>query len=125
VSEESQRIQSFAEFWPYYVGEHRNPVCRALHYGGTSFALLTLAFGIATGRLWLVPIALVIGYGPAWVGHFFIENNRPATFKYPLWSLLSDFKMLSLALRGKMSDEVTRLYGSAAPPPDAPLRAPR
>ena len=125
MSEDSKRISTFAEFWPYYVGEHRNPVGRGLHYFGTSCALVTLGFAIATGRLWLVPVALVLGYGPAWVAHFFIENNRPATFKYPLWSLFSDFKMLGLAVRGKMSEEVTRLYGSAAPAPDAPLRADR
>ncbi len=122
MAEDSQRISSFAEFWPYYIGEHRNPVCRGLHYFGTTAALLTMGFGIATGRYWLVPCAFVLGYGPAWIAHFFIENNRPATFKYPLWSLMSDFKMLGLAVRGKMADEVTRLYGSPAPAPDAPLR---
>jgi hypothetical protein len=107
-----ERIRSFAEFWPYYVGEHRNPICRALHYFGTSAALVAMAFAIATGRYWLVPCALLFGYGPAWVGHFFIEHNKPATLKYPLWSLLSDFKMLGYALRGKMADEVARLHGS-------------
>ena len=59
------------------------------------------------------------------MGHFFVENNRPATFKYPGYSLMADFVMLSYALRGKMADEVTRLYGSPAPGPDAPLRADR
>lgn len=118
-----RRIASFREFWPYYVGEHRLPVCRGLHYFGTSVALTTLAYAIWTRTLWLVPIALVFGYGPAWVGHFFLEHNRPATFKYPLWSLMSDFKMLGLAVRGKMADEVTRLYGSPSPAKDAPLRA--
>jgi len=62
----------------------------------------------------------VVGYGPAWIGHFFIEGNRPATFGHPLWSLRADFKMLSLALRGRMADEVTRIYGSPHPAPDAP-----
>ncbi|MCA9707845.1 MAG: DUF962 domain-containing protein [Myxococcales bacterium] len=119
------RIQSYAEFWPYYVGEHRSPVCRGLHYFGTSVALCTLATAIITGTAWMGALALVLGYGPAWVGHFFVEHNRPATFKYPLWSLLSDFKMLGLALRGAMGDEVVRLYGSRAPAPDAPLRADR
>jgi hypothetical protein len=115
------RIQSFAEFWPYYIGEHRSPVCRGLHYFGTSFALLTVLTAVVTGTGWLAPLALVFGYGPAWVGHFFVENNRPASFKYPLWSLMSDFKMLGLALRGRMGDEVVRLYGSRAPAPEAPL----
>jgi hypothetical protein len=119
------RIQSFAEFWPYYVGEHRSPVCRGLHYFGTSLALVTVTSAIAVGPGWLAAVALVLGYGPAWVGHFFIEHNRPATFQYPLWSLLSDFKMLGLALRGRMGDEVVRLYGSRAPAPDAPRLASR
>ncbi len=120
-----ERIQSFAEFWPYYIGEHRSPVCRGLHYFGTGMALFTAATAAVTGTGWLVAVAFVLGYGPAWVAHFFIEHNRPATFKYPLWSLLSDFKMLGLALRGKMGDEVVRLYGSKAPSADAPLLASR
>jgi hypothetical protein len=120
-----RRITSFGEFWPFYVGEHRNPVCRTLHYFGTSLGLLTLLTALFQSSLWLFPLALVFGYGPAWVGHFFIEHNRPASFRYPLWSLLADFKMLSLAVRGRMSAEVTRLYGSPAPAPDAPLRTPR
>ncbi len=115
-----ERIKSFAEFWPYYVGEHRLPACRGLHYVGTSLALLTGFVAAWLGNPWLVPLALVCGYGPAWIGHFILEKNRPATFKYPLWSLMSDFKMLGLAARGKMGDEVTRLYGSRAPAADAP-----
>lgn len=114
-------IKSFAEFWPFYIGEHRMPIVRGLHYFGTSMGTLTAIVAVTTGRWWLLPIALVMGYGPAWVGHFFIENNKPASFKYPLWSLKSDYKMLWFAARGKMAAEVTRLYGSAAPRRDAPL----
>jgi len=120
-----ERIQSFAEFWPYYIGEHRLPIVRGLHYLGTTLALLTIVTAIASGRTWFFVLAPVLGYGPAWFGHFFIERNRPATFKYPTWSLLSDLKMLGLALRGKMGDEVVRLYGSHAPRADAPLRVSR
>lgn len=119
------RIQSYAEFWPYYLGEHRSPVCRGLHYFGTSLAVLTVVTAAVIGKGWLVPVALVFGYGPAWVGHFFVEHNRPASFKYPLWSLRSDFKMLGLFLRGRMGAEVVRLYGSRAPASDAPLLARR
>lgn len=119
------RIQSFAEFWPYYIGEHRSPVGRGLHYFGTTLAVLTAITAAVTSTGWLVPLALVLGYGPAWVAHFFIEHNRPATFKYPLWSLLSDFKMLGLAIRGRMCNEMVRLYGSRAPDREAPLLARR
>ena len=115
------RIESFEEFWPFYIGEHRLPIVRGLHYLGTSTATLTLLFALTVGKVWLLPLALVIGYGPAWVGHFFIEQNKPASFKYPLWSLRADYKMLWLAARGRMAAEVTRLYGSPAPRRDAPL----
>jgi hypothetical protein len=114
-------IRSFEEFWPYYVGEHRHPLNRALHYAGTSMAIGTVAAAAITRRPLLLLLAPVVGYGPSWIGHFFLENNRPATFDYPLWSLLADFKMLGLAVRGKMADEVTRLYGSPNPAADAPL----
>ncbi|MBL8969329.1 MAG: DUF962 domain-containing protein [Myxococcales bacterium] len=114
--------RSFSEFWPYYLGEHRNPLNRALHYVGTFCALSLLGY-IITRQYWgLMLVGLVIGYGPAWVGHFFIENNKPASFKYPLWSFMADVKMLVLKLGGAMEGEMTRLYGSAHPAPDAPLR---
>ncbi|MBK6922152.1 MAG: DUF962 domain-containing protein [Deltaproteobacteria bacterium] len=121
----SRRIESFEEFWPFYIGEHRVPICRGLHYFGTSMATSLALYATYAGAWWLIAVALVLGYGPAWVGHFFIENNKPASFKYPLWSLRADYRMLSFALRGKMAAEVTRLYGSPAPRRDAPLLVPR
>ena len=102
------RIPTFEQFWPYYLGEHRNPTCRALHYFGTSMAIGTVAAAALTlNPMWLVATPFV-GYGPAWIAHFFIEKNRPATFKYPLWSLRADFKMLGLAVRGRIDDEMRR-----------------
>lgn len=119
------RIESFEEFWPHYVGAHRHPVNRALHYAGTSMALGTVGAAVVTWNpTWLV-LTPIVGYGPAWIGHFLLEGNKPATFSHPLWSLRADFKMLGMALRGKMADEVTRLYGSSHPAPDAPLLATR
>jgi hypothetical protein len=113
------RIQSFGDFWPYYVGAHRKPLNRALHYFGTSCALGCIGAGVLTGNpLWFLA-APALGYGPAWIGHFFIEGNHPATFGYARYSLMADFKMLGFALQGKMEDEVTRLSGG--PNPDAPL----
>jgi len=113
-------MDSFDEFWPEYVGAHRSPTTRAFHYVGTTLSLGTVSAAVLTlNPLWLLATP-VVGYGPAWVSHFFIEGNRPATFDHPLWSFRADLKMLRLALRGKMADEVTRLYGSPHPAPDAP-----
>jgi hypothetical protein len=106
---------TFDEFWPHYVHAHRNPVNRALHYVGTTAALGTVATAAVTLNPSLLLLAPVAGYGPAWVGHFFFEKNKPATFSNPLWSLRGDFKMYVLALRGKMAAEVERVCGGALP----------
>jgi hypothetical protein len=104
------RIQSFEEFWPFYVGEHLDPRSRALHYVGTTLAIGTVAAAALTvNPTWLL-LTPVVGYTPAWIGHFIIEKNRPATFKYPVWSLRGDLRMLSYALAGKMAAEVERLH---------------
>jgi len=109
------RFESFEDFWPYYVGEHRDPLCRALHYVGTTLAIGTVATAALTANpAWLL-LTPVVGYGPAWVGHFLIEGNVPATFKHPLWSLRGDLKMLRLALEGRMAQEVERLHPSVSP----------
>jgi hypothetical protein len=92
-------IESFRAFWPFYLGQHRRRGTRLLHYVGTSAALLLVAAAPLVHRPKLALIALLAGYAPAWIAHFFIEKNRPATFRYPLWSLLADFKMLGEAIR--------------------------
>lgn len=97
------QFRSFAEFYPYYLGEHNNPTCRRLHFVGTSLVIALLAFIIGSGK-WLLLLALpVFGYGFAWVGHFFFEKNRPATFTHPLYSLIGDFVMFRDILLGKIS----------------------
>jgi hypothetical protein len=91
---EEQRYTSFAEFYPFYLSEHRNPLCRALHYIGSIGVLSIVVYAISTESymaLWFMPL---MGYGFAWVAHFFIEHNRPATFKYPLYSFIGDWVML-------------------------------
>ena len=94
---------SFREFYPYYLGEHRNRLCRRLHFIG-SWLVIALVVAAAWARqpLWLllVPIA---GYGFAWVGHYGFEKNRPATFRHPLYSLLGDWVMFIDVLRGRVS----------------------
>ena len=102
---DSPRIQSFEEFWPYYLGEHRDPICRALHFAGTTAALVTTGSSLVLGPQ-MLPMALVAGYGPAWVGHFFFEKNRPATFQYPAWSFRADFRMYALMWQGRLGEEL-------------------
>ena len=100
---------SFDEFWPGYVRAHRSPINRGLHYVGTTAAFGCVATACVTlNPAWLL-LAPVVGYGPAWVGHFVFEKNEPATFRNPLWSLRGDLKMYTLALRGRMRDEVDRI----------------
>ncbi|WP_298917343.1 DUF962 domain-containing protein [uncultured Algimonas sp.] len=101
-------IDSYAEFWPYYLREHARPATRAWHYAGTVIAIMVLVAVIVTGNwLWL-PLVLVSGYFFAWMSHGFIERNKPATFTYPLWSLASDFKMLFHFLTGTMGRELEK-----------------
>lgn len=95
-------FRSFAEFYPFYLSEHRHPVSRALHYVGTWGSVLCLLALIATGNLWWLLAALVCGYGFAWVGHFFFEKNRPATFRHPFYSFAGDWVMFKDILTGKI-----------------------
>ena len=102
------RITTYREFWPFYVREHRKPITRALHFIGSTLVLAVVAAAVVTGRTWLLALAPLFGYGFAWVGHFGFEKNRPATFKYPLWSLVSDWVMYGKILSGTMRAEVER-----------------
>ena len=93
---------SFSEFYPFYLAEHGNRVCRRLHFIGSSLVIAVVVLALATGQLrwlWLAPVA---GYGFAWIGHYMFEKNRPATFKHPLYSLLGDWVMYGQMLRGKV-----------------------
>ncbi|MBK4996031.1 DUF962 domain-containing protein [Pseudomonas sp. S37] len=96
------QFRSFAEFYPYYLGEHSNPVCRRLHFVGTSLVIALLAYTIGSGKWMLLLAVPLFGYGFAWVGHFFFEKNRPATFTYPFYSLAGDFVMFRDILLGKL-----------------------
>lgn len=99
---------SFREFWPHYVVAHRQPLTRGFHILGTlmGWGLLLAAIGLRR-PVWILA-AFAVPYALAWFSHFFIEQNRPATFDHPLWSWLADQKMVALVLRGKMSEEVRR-----------------
>ena len=103
-------FESFDDFWPYYLGEHSDPTNRMLHVGGTLAAMGVLGYATATRKPKLLALAPALGYGAAWIGHFFIEKNKPATFTHPLWSLMGDMKMVNLTLTGRLDDELRR-YG--------------
>lgn len=93
---------TFRDFYPYYLSEHRHPVCRALHLAGSAGVLALLAAAFATRRWWLLALIPAVGYGCAWIGHFFFEHNRPATFRHPLYSLAGDWVMFAQALTGRL-----------------------
>lgn len=107
-------INSFEDFWPYYVREHRLASNRYMHFIGSTLVLVLLGAAAWFGQ-WVVLFLLpIVGYGFAWTGHFFIERNRPATFRYPLWSLAADWKMWAYMLAGKMNAEVERILSTPA-----------
>ena len=103
----SQRFTSFDEFYPYYLEEHSNRTNRRLHFIGTTAGLMLLILGAVSGSLATFGAcllgALLVGYGMAWIGHFFFEHNRPATFQYPWMSYLGDWKMWWQILTGKIA----------------------
>ena len=97
-----ETFRNFAQFYPYYLAEHSNRTCRRLHFVGSSLVLATLAWILVTGSwlmLWLLP---VLGYGFAWMGHFFFEKNKTATFAYPYYSFLGDWVMFKDMLTGRI-----------------------
>ena len=103
-----KKIQSYSEFYRFYLTEHQNKTCRSLHFIGTSlvFVLIFLALYLNLSVLWyLVPL---MGYGFAWVGHYYFEKNKPATFTYPFWSLISDFRMFFDIVLGRISLDGTK-----------------
>jgi hypothetical protein len=89
----SERYRTFKDFYPFYLSEHLNPVSRRLHFTGTSVAAALMIVAFVTQMWWLLALALVQGYAFAWVGHFFFEHNKPATFKYPAFSLMGDWRL--------------------------------
>ncbi|HET7291804.1 MAG TPA: DUF962 domain-containing protein [Vicinamibacteria bacterium] len=101
------RFGTYEEFWPFYVAQHRHPVNRALHFLGTNLVLACLVLAALRDPLFLLA-APFAGYGFAWIGHFFFERNRPATFTYPLWSLRGDFRMYRLLWMNRMEGELRK-----------------
>ena len=102
IVENVKQFNSFAEFYPYYLKEHGNSTCRRLHFIGTTLVIGLLAYAIGRGSLGLLLAIPIAGYSFAWIGHFFFEKNRPATFKHPFYSLLGDFVMYRDMILGKV-----------------------
>lgn len=96
-------FKSFGDFYPYYLREHSNLMCRKLHFVGTCGVVALLLLFFFTGNLMTLALLPVVGYGFAWIGHFLFEKNRPATFKHPFYSLLGDFRMFWDILTGKIA----------------------
>jgi hypothetical protein len=101
-STQPERYKTFKDFYPFYLSQHVNTVCRRMHFVGSSLILGIILAVLTTGQyvwLWAVPLA---GYGFAWIGHFVFEKNRPATFTYPIYSLMGDWVMYFHILTGKI-----------------------
>ena len=102
-------IETYAEFWDFYVSEHSKPATQWLHFIGTALGAILLIWFAATSRWYFFPIFLVVGYAFSWFAHFVVERNKPAAFEHPFWSFISDFKMIWYMLTGRMRREVERV----------------
>lgn len=98
-----KRFATFAEFYPFYLAEHSNRICRRLHFAGTSLVVASVIAALATRNPWGLAAAPVAGYGFAWIGHFGFEHNRPATFTFPFYSLMGDWVMFKDMLAGRVA----------------------
>ncbi|WP_425405642.1 Mpo1-like protein [Hwanghaeella sp.] len=104
----AEKLRHYRDFWPYYLREHARPATRSIHFIGTACGLALLAAAGLTGNAWLILPAVVSGYAFAWLAHLLVEKNRPATFTYPVWSLISDFRMFFLWLAGRLGPELRK-----------------
>ena len=102
MGEKTVSYGRFSEFYPFYLSQHANRICRRLHFAGTTLGLVALLLAITTLNFWWVLAGLVAGYLLAWVGHFFFEKNRPATFTHPFYSFLGDWVMWKDMLSGRI-----------------------
>ncbi len=109
MSSSEKKYKTFDAFWPFYLGEHSVPLTRTLHFIGTTIAFLLIVSAIWTMTWQPLIGALLSGYFWAWVSHFFVEKNRPATFTYPGYSFIADWKMWAFTITGKLNGELKRL----------------
>jgi hypothetical protein len=99
---EEKTFRTFSDFYPFYLGQHANRTSRRLHFAGSCLAIALLVAALITQHGWLLVVALVEGYAFAWVGHFFFEHNRPATFSYPRFSFMGDWRLWWEIVTGKV-----------------------
>jgi hypothetical protein len=112
MGNDKQIIKDYTEFWDFYVREHSQPMTRYLHFIGTSLGIVMLIWFLRSGAFLYIPFAFLVGYAFAWFSHFAIEKNKPASWQYPFWSFISDYKMMFCMLIGKMDEEVERVSRS-------------
>lgn len=112
------QIQSFSDFWPFYVRQHSKAATRLLHATGSVLSVILLGVAFAV-NVWLLIAVPIVGYGFAWYAHFFVEHNKPATFGHPFYSLAADYRMLFLMMAGRMNDEVALHTPTAGLRPEA------
>ena len=102
----SMEFKNYEEFWPFYLSQHSKRATRIWHFIGTSFVFIFLVTALVTVNAWWILAAPIVAYSFAWISHFFIEGNKPATFGHPFWSLRADFRMYWLMLLGKLEKEL-------------------
>lgn len=102
ASVDPKTFTSFADFYPFYLSEHSNRICRRLHFAGSTLGLICLALAIWQGQPWFIALGLFLGYAFAWLGHFGFEKNKPASFKRPLYSFMGDWKMYADIWAGRV-----------------------
>ncbi|MBT8136880.1 MAG: DUF962 domain-containing protein [Gammaproteobacteria bacterium] len=102
MKQREERFRDFQSFYPFYLSEHANRTSRRLHFFGTGLVIATAIVAVVLQQWWLLWLLPLFGYGFAWTGHFFFEKNRPATFRYPLFSLAADFVMFRDILTGRI-----------------------
>ena len=105
---QNNRIKTYSEFWPFYLKEHSLKKTRDWHFIGSSLSVIFMVASVILMKPAILLLALLAGYGFAWYSHFYIQKNRPATFKYPFWSLFSDFRMWFLQLTGRIQQELLK-----------------
>lgn len=108
---DTPQFSSYDEFFDFYLQQHSNPANRALHATGTVLGMGIVAGALLARRPLMALLFFPVGYGCAWAGHFLVEKNKPATFGHPLWSFVSDFRMLGLMLRGKLDERMNPQSG--------------